>query len=291
MSNRWRVGQLVRRPVEHDRALRQADDAVGEAAGELHIVHVDDHWDAALAGAPRDQLHDLDRGLGIERGGRLVGENEVRLLHQRARDADALALPAGKLVGALGGEFAEADGIKQLEGALDVGRAETCAARRAIPTRNRAVRTARSRSPRAARPGCTPGRSSRCGGARRAAQARRAAPYPRPRNRISPAVGSTSRLMQRTERRLAGARRPDDGGQAARRDLERDIAQHRLALAILLGQVLMISDGSPLRAAGVALAGAGTVMARRRATSWRALAASWRALRPRAWPRRHRPPC
>ena len=115
------VLQRLRRPVEHDRALRHADDAVGEAAREIHIVHVDDHRNVALAGAARDQLHDLDRGLGVERRGRLVGEHEVGLLHQRARDADALALPARELIGALGGEIGEADGIEQLEGALDVG--------------------------------------------------------------------------------------------------------------------------------------------------------------------------
>ena len=84
------------------------------------VVDVDDHRDVALRGAARDQLHDLDRGLGIERRGGLVGEHEVGLLHQRARDADALALAAGKLVGALGGEVAEADGVEKVKGAIDV---------------------------------------------------------------------------------------------------------------------------------------------------------------------------
>ena len=84
-------------------------------------MDVDDHRNVALAGAARDQLHDLDRGLRIERGGRLVGEHEIGLLHQRARDADALALAARELVGALVGEIGEADGVEQLEGALDVG--------------------------------------------------------------------------------------------------------------------------------------------------------------------------
>ena len=120
----------------------------------------------------RDQLHDLDRGLRIERGGRLVGEQELGLLHQRARDADALALAAGELVGALGGEVAEPDRVEQLEGALDVRAPGICAATRARPARSRAGRTARSRSPRAARPGCIPGTPCRCGGAPRAARGR-----------------------------------------------------------------------------------------------------------------------
>ncbi len=44
--------------------------------------------------------------------------SEVGFLHQRARNADALALPAGELVGALGGKVAEADGVEQVEGAV-----------------------------------------------------------------------------------------------------------------------------------------------------------------------------
>ena len=112
--------QRLRRTIEHDLALRHADDAVGEAAGQIHIVDVDDHGNVALAGAARDQLHDLDRGLRIERRGGLVGKHEVRLLHQRARNADALALAAGELVGALGGEIAEADGVEQMKRAIHV---------------------------------------------------------------------------------------------------------------------------------------------------------------------------
>src|SRR5919204_424971 len=50
------------------------------------------------AGMPRDQLHDLDRRFRIERGGGLIGEQQIGLLHQRAGNADALALPARELV-------------------------------------------------------------------------------------------------------------------------------------------------------------------------------------------------
>ena len=142
-------------------------DAVGEAARQFDVVNVDDHRNVALAGAARDQFHDLDRGLRIERGGRLVGEHQVGLLHQSAGDADALALAAGELVGARRGECPEADGIEQGECALDVGRLEICAARPAIPEHIRAGRTARSRSPRAARPDCIPGTPCRCGAASR----------------------------------------------------------------------------------------------------------------------------
>src|SRR5689334_5475991 len=82
------VFQCTWRAIEHDFTLRHSDDALGETPGKPDIVNVDDHWNIALAGAPGDQLHDLDGGLGIKRGGRFIGEQKVRLLHQRACDAN-----------------------------------------------------------------------------------------------------------------------------------------------------------------------------------------------------------
>src|SRR5262245_66548554 len=101
-----RVLECLRRAVEHNAALRHADDPIGVAAGELDVVNVDQRRNAAGASAPRDQLHDLDRGLGIERGGWLVSEQQIRLLHQRARNADALTLTARELIRTLGSEDA-----------------------------------------------------------------------------------------------------------------------------------------------------------------------------------------
>jgi hypothetical protein len=83
-------------------------------------VDVDDHRNVAFARALGDQFHNLDRGLGIERGGRLVGEDQIGVLHQGAGDADTLALAAGELVGALVRERAEPDRIEQLKRAVNV---------------------------------------------------------------------------------------------------------------------------------------------------------------------------
>src|SRR5262245_57692740 len=99
--------QRLRRAVEHDLSFRHADDAISEAASQIDIVEVDDDRNISLPRAAGDQLHNLDRGLGIERGRRLVGQDEVGFLHQRARNADALALSARELVSALGGDLAE----------------------------------------------------------------------------------------------------------------------------------------------------------------------------------------
>ena len=64
-------------------------------------------WMLTSAGRARstrelaDQPHDLPRGLGIEARRRLVHQQQVGILHQRAPDAHALALPARERVRAL----------------------------------------------------------------------------------------------------------------------------------------------------------------------------------------------
>src|SRR6266511_2318752 len=118
------VFQRLRRAVEHDLPLRHADDTIGKAPSQIDVVDIDDHRNISLAGAARDQFHDLDRSLGVERRRRLVRQQEVGVLRQRPRNADALALSAGELVGALSGKVAEADRVEKMEGALHVLRRE-----------------------------------------------------------------------------------------------------------------------------------------------------------------------
>jgi hypothetical protein len=55
-----------------------------------------DHRDALIAIEAGDQIHDLAAGLGIEVAGRLVGQKNGRIGHDRARDGDALLLAAGQ---------------------------------------------------------------------------------------------------------------------------------------------------------------------------------------------------
>ena len=45
-----------------------------------------------------EQVEDLRLDRDVERGDRLVADDEVRVQGERARDADALALAAGELV-------------------------------------------------------------------------------------------------------------------------------------------------------------------------------------------------
>ena len=51
----------------------------------------------ALAVQLVQQPHHLGAALAVERAGRLVGEDHAPAVHERARDGDALLLPAGKL--------------------------------------------------------------------------------------------------------------------------------------------------------------------------------------------------
>ena len=59
-------------------------------------------------------LEDLFAGLGIERAGRLVRENDRRFVGKRARHRNALALPARQLVRPLVHVIAKAEQAKQL---------------------------------------------------------------------------------------------------------------------------------------------------------------------------------
>ena len=76
--------------------LVHEDDAVGDVAGEAHLVGDDDHRHAALG----ELLHDVEHAaheLGVERRGDLVEEHHVRVHRQRAGDGHALLLAAGEL--------------------------------------------------------------------------------------------------------------------------------------------------------------------------------------------------
>ena len=61
-----------------------------------------------------DQLQDLLRGRVIQRAGRLIAEEDIRVLHNGASDGGSLLLTAGKLVRQLLSVIIEAERVKQL---------------------------------------------------------------------------------------------------------------------------------------------------------------------------------
>jgi hypothetical protein len=72
---------------------------------------VGDHHDGDALAVERiaEQRHDFLAGVAVEVAGRLVGEDQARLVDQRPGDRDALLLAAGNAVGQRFGILAEAD--------------------------------------------------------------------------------------------------------------------------------------------------------------------------------------
>src|SRR5436190_13916401 len=82
-------------------AVADVDDAM-RVGGDVGLVRDEDDRVAPRV-QPMEHLHDFLAGLRVEVAGRLVGEQDGRVVHQGARDGDALALTAGQLVGAVAG--------------------------------------------------------------------------------------------------------------------------------------------------------------------------------------------
>ena len=93
---------------------------VQKSQREVDVVDVAEHRDVELARDLADEPHHLARDLRVEARGRLVDQQQLRVLDQRAGDADALALAAGKAVGALVDVLGEADAVEQAQRLRDV---------------------------------------------------------------------------------------------------------------------------------------------------------------------------
>ena len=60
-----------------------------------------DHRDAPLPVQLLEDRHDLDAGARIQGSRRFVGQDQLRIVDQAARDGDALLLSAGELAGVM----------------------------------------------------------------------------------------------------------------------------------------------------------------------------------------------
>ena len=86
--------QLRVRAFGFDGAVFQHDDAIGHAdAGEA----VRDQHDGLAAAELLEALEHFVLGARIERGGRLVEDQQLRVAHVGARDGDLLPFAAGKI--------------------------------------------------------------------------------------------------------------------------------------------------------------------------------------------------
>ncbi len=81
--------------VGDDLAVAEGDDALGEL-GDVGVVG-DEHDRPPLVVERLENRDDLLRGVRVEVAGRLVGEQDGRIVHQAAGDGDALLLAARQL--------------------------------------------------------------------------------------------------------------------------------------------------------------------------------------------------
>ena len=89
---------LLGRAHLHQLAPAQHGDAMGDLGDHAEIVGDEQHAGALAVLQLGDQLQDLGLGRDVERGGRLVGDQQHGIEHQRHGDHDALALAARELV-------------------------------------------------------------------------------------------------------------------------------------------------------------------------------------------------
>ena len=134
-EQRLRVGVLRRgEDLRHgallaNLAVAHHDDVVGDLADDAEVVADEEHAHAVPLLQPGEQLHDLALDRDVERGRRLVGDQQLRLAGQRHRDHHPLLLAARELV-RIGGEAAlrlgHADLGEQRLGARHAPRAGPC---------------------------------------------------------------------------------------------------------------------------------------------------------------------
>ena len=101
--------------VADDPAVEQAHGARGVFRRQLRVVR--DHDDELIFCDLLQQIHDLHARLTVERTGRFVGEQNVGVVDDGARDGHALHLAAGHLVRRFVELVAQADLFQRLDGA------------------------------------------------------------------------------------------------------------------------------------------------------------------------------
>ena len=98
-------------------AFFQMADGFGEAGGVRIVRHHDDGL-AELAVEAGEHGEDIFGRGGVEVAGRLVGQDQVGISHDGARDSDALFLTTGKLLGQVAQAIAQADQFQSGFGVL-----------------------------------------------------------------------------------------------------------------------------------------------------------------------------
>jgi hypothetical protein len=154
---------------------------------------------------------------GVERARRLVGEQQLRFLRERARDGDALLLAAGQFRGLEVPAAGESDLVEDEFGAAPCARGvEAQMVERQHDLLHRSQRGNRLK-PWNTKPVCCRRKRSSAAGRKRARSSPSAKTCPNPVEQAR---------QDRQQRALAAARRPGNEAQFRRENLDRQIAQH-----------------------------------------------------------------
>ena len=115
-------GDLLRGPVGDEPPVGEQEEPVGVLGGERDVVHRRDHRQLALLAQRRDQLERLLLAAEVERGRRLVEQEQGRVLRERPAEHGALLLAARERLQAPLRERAEVEAGERPARRLQVGR-------------------------------------------------------------------------------------------------------------------------------------------------------------------------
>ena len=104
--------EVIRRAIKHDLTVRHADNPWTEPACNIERMQIDQNRNIALSINGGQRLHHRLSIGWIERGNRLVRQNDFRQLHQGPRDGDTLLLPTGQSNAALQSRIGHAQGVQ-----------------------------------------------------------------------------------------------------------------------------------------------------------------------------------
>ena len=91
----WPVGDLCRCPLADDAAGVHDGQPISQRLRLVQVVGREQHGGPGVAQAP-DQPPHIPSALGVEAGGGLIEEDELRLAHQGARQVEATSLSTGE---------------------------------------------------------------------------------------------------------------------------------------------------------------------------------------------------
>ena len=222
--------------VGHNPPGGQAKEPGGDRPALVEIMTVHEDGDALRALNILQQRKDLPASDRIERGDRLVRQQQRGPAHERARDGDALLLPAGEIADRLVALVRQTDAREQPLGLRDL-----CARKQAQQRRRqRHVRQAGIEHVLPAGDRLYEGKvlidradALLHGALGAAARAGKRLPV----DAHFPAVARQRAVEDAKQRRLPGAGRADDGHELPRLDAEGDVRQHLRPAAEALADV------------------------------------------------------